>query len=49
MEMENVAAEAIFDFTPTDGIELTLKVRVRSLWKLAIHFSVLIYGPRAMC
>lgn len=28
MEMENVVAEAIFDFNPTDSIELTLKVRV---------------------
>ena len=26
MEMENVVAEAIFDFNPTDSIELTLKV-----------------------
>ena len=26
MEMENVIAEAIFDFNPTDSIELTLKV-----------------------
>lgn len=28
METENIVAEAIFDFTPTDSIELALKVCV---------------------
>lgn len=41
MEMENVVAEAIFDFNPSDSIELTLKVRAVVVKGGAKRFSVL--------
>ena len=46
MEMENVIAEVVFDFNPTDDIELTLKVCCGccAIWRHQV-----LHVPPVMC